>query len=546
MGLHQGPCRQRDRDHVAPASKHLNRAGRGIAHGLHTLPICHLGGDKMRSPALLKSLAAGLLATTFGIMPIAAIAADAVDHITVSLPAPTQSIDPTGSVSATDRAFYSLTNGTLTRTQIDGSIVPGLAESIEFSDDFTSAVVTLQAGLKFSDGTPITGNDVAATFMRHKSVEGSVLGAMMNRITTVEATGDLTAKFTFANPFPSFADFASSGAYGIFPAAGIATEGFFEAPVTSGPYKFTTGWASNKIELVVNENYGGPKPAAAAVTLSIVEDANSAISQLQAGQLDYAGDIPPNFIPQLQGAPGITVLPVTVYGFYDLRMWNQSGIMADANIRKAVSLALDRNAIVRSIWGDVNQPLAGFWPQSMAWYTDVSTAQDLDAAKALLAGTACESGCTIRMMYSDQEFAFSSQLALIVQNQLKEIGVDVQLERLDAATLVQRLRAGEYDMVPGAMAAAANIPDPLLANALLGSGPLKAEFTGYSSPDMDALIAKVNQTAGDARATAAAELQAQFANDAPYATLAPWVRVGASRLPEGTVSLVGTGIVVGD
>lgn len=500
----------------------------------------------MNYPTVLKALATGLLSTTMSLTAFAAWAAEAVDHVTVSLPAPTQSIDPTGSVSATDRAFYSLTNGTLTRTQIDGSIVPGLAESIVFNGDFTAATVTLRPGLKFSDGTPITGEDVAATFMRHKSVEGSVLGAMMNRIASVEATGELTAEFTFANPFPSFGDFASSGAYGIYPAAGVASEGFFEAPVTSGPYKFTSGWASNKIELTANENYGGPKPAAATLTLSIVEDANSAISQLQAGQLDYAGDLPPNFIPQLQGAPGITVTAVPVYGFYDLRMWNQAGIMADVNIRKAVSLALDRNAIVRSIWGESNQPLAGFWPQSMAWHAQVSTEQDLEGAKALLAGTACESGCSIRMMYSDQEFAFSSQLALVVQNQLKAIGIDVQLERLDAATLVQRLRAGDYDMVPGAMAAPANIPDPLLANALLGTGALKAEFTGYNSPEMDALIARVNQSADAERAAAAAELEALFAKDAPYATLAPWVRIGASRLPEGTVSLVGTGVVVGD
>jgi peptide/nickel transport system substrate-binding protein len=500
----------------------------------------------MKSPTTLKALAAGLLSTAMGMIPLAALAVEAVDHITVSLPAPTQSIDPTGSVSATDRAFYSLTNGTLYRTQIDGSIVPGLADSIAFNDDFSVATVTLRSGLKFSDGTPITGNDVAATFMRHKAVEGSVLGAMMNRITSVKATGDLSAEFTFTGPFPSFTDFASSGAYGIYPADRVTEAGFFEAPVTSGPYKFTDGWSSNKIELVANENFGGPKPAAAAVTLSIIEDANSAISQLQAGQLDYAGDLPPNFISQLQGAPGITVTSVPVYGFYDLRMWNPSGILSDVNIRKAISLALDRNAIVRSIWGESNQPLAGFWPQSMAWYASVSTEQDIDGAKALLAGTECADGCSVRMMYSDQEFAFSSQLALVVQNQLKAVGIDLQLERLDAATLVQRLRAGDYDLVPGAMAAPANIPDPLLANALLGTGPLKAEFTGYNSEKMNTLVARVNESADEERAAAASELEALFAEDAPYATLAPWVRVGASRLAEGAVSLVGTGIVVGD
>src|SRR5690606_4463723 len=133
---------------------------------------------------------------------------------------------------------------------------------------------------------------------------------------------------------------------------------------------------------------------------------------------------------------------------------------------------------------------------------EVNTEQDLEGAKPLLPGSECESGCSIRMMYSDQEFAFSSQLALIVQNQLQAVGIDVQLERLDAATLVQRLRAGDYDMVPGAMAAPANIPDPLLANALLGTGALKAEFTGYSSPEMDALIARVNESGPEERAAA--------------------------------------------
>lgn len=489
--------------------------------------------------------ASALLATGF---VSASQAAEAVEQATVSLPAPAQSFDPTKTVTATDRAAFSLMNGTLLAQKIDGTIVPGLAEGIEYSPDFTEATVTLKPGLKFSDGSPLTAADVAATFTRHMAVEGSVLGAMMGRIASVEATDDLTAKFTFKGPFPSFGDFASAGSYGIYPAAGLEKgEEFFLNPVTSGPYKIASTWASNKLELVANENYGGgAQPAIANLTLTVIEDANSAVGQLQSGQVDYAGDLPPSFMLQLQGAPGLTISSVPVYGFYDLRMWNQSGVFADPNMRNAVSAALDREVIVRSIWGDTNQPLAGFWPPSMAYYdASQSTSRDLDAAKAYLAETECASGCQVRLMYSDQEFAFSSQLALIVQNQLKDIGIDVQLERLDASTLIQRLRAGDYDMVPGAMASAANIPDHLLGNALLGTGSLKAEFTGYNSEAMDALIAKVNQSSGDDRAAAAAEIGTLFAEDRPYTILAPWVRGAATSLPEGTVSLVGTGIVVG-
>ena len=496
---------------------------------------------------LMLGIAASALLATGLIGATAAQAAALVEEATVSLPAPAQSFDPTKTVTATDRAAFSLMNGTLFAQQIDGTIVPGLAASIEYNADFTEATVTLKPDLKFSDGSPLTAADVAATFTRHMGVEGSVLGAMMGRIAGVEATDEHTAHFTFKGPFPSFGDFASAGSYGIYPASGLEKgEEFFLNPVTSGPYKIASTWASNKLELVANENYGGgAQPAITNLTLTVIEDANSAVGQLQSGQVDYAGDLPPSFMLQLQGAPGLTVSSVPVYGFYDLRMWNQSGVFADPNMRNAVSAALDRDVIVRSIWGDTNR-LAGFWPQSMAFYDpSQSTARDLDAAKAYLAKTECASGCQVRLMYSDQEFAFSSQLALIVQNQLKDVGIDVQLERLDASTLIQRLRAGDYDMVPGAMASAANIPDHLLGNALLGTGSLKAEFTGYNSEAMDALIARVNQTSGEERAAAAAEIGALFAEDRPYAILAPWVRGAATSLPEGTVSLVGTGIVVG-
>jgi peptide/nickel transport system substrate-binding protein len=479
---------------------------------------------------------------------VKATAGQFVEKATVSLPAPPQSLDPTRTVTASDRAIFSLTNGTLFRTETDGKIVPSLAESITYNTDFSEADVKLKSGLKFSDGSSLTAADVAATFKRHKEEKGSVLGALMNRIETVEAKDDLTAHFKFTGPFPSFGDFSSAGSYGIYPAAGLAKgDDFFVEPVTSGPYRFTSTWASNKISMTANENYGGgPKPAIGNITLTIIEDANSAVSQLQSGQVDYAGDLPPSFMRQLNGAQGITTSAIPVYGFYDLRMWNQTGPFADPNMRNAVSAALNRQAIVRAIWGDVNQPQSGFWPPTMAFHDPKqSTTADLAAAKAYLAKTNCANGCKIRLMYSDQDFAFSSQLALMVQNQLKQIGISVQIERLDAPTLIQRLRAGDYDLAPGAMAASANIPDQLLGNALLGTGPLKAEFTGYNSDEMNKLVDAVDRSSGEERAAAAKKLGDLFNTDRPYAVLAPWVRGAASRLAPDVISLQGTGIVVG-
>jgi peptide/nickel transport system substrate-binding protein len=471
-----------------------------------------------------------------------------IDSAVMSLPAPSQSLDPTASVTATDRATWGLTNGTLFRAEFDGTIVPSLAESVEYNADYTEATVKLVSDAKFSDGSPLTAKDVEATFNRQKAVESSTLAATMNRVSSITAQEDGSVKFVFAGPFPSFEDYFAQGSTGIFPAAGMASpEEFFKNPVTSGPYKIAEAWSSNQLVLETNENYFGPKPIIEDLTLTIVEDANSAISQLQSGQIDYAGDLPPNFLGQLEGSPNVTVEGIQAYGFYDLRMNNTSGPLADVNMRKAINAALDREAIVTSIWGDKNEPLQGFWPQSMEGFDpDKETGRDLDAAKEFLGQTAnCQSGCSVRMMYSDQDFPFAGQLALMVQSQLKEAGIDVQLEKLDAATLIDRLFAGDYDMVPGAMAAPSNVPDPLLTNALLSTGHLKAEFTGYKSAQMDELIAKVNANTGEARTEAINGISDLFTEDQPYAVLAPWVRGAASTLPAGTLSLQGTAVVVG-
>ena len=89
----------------------------------------------------------------------------------ISLAAQTSSFDPTATVSATDRATSSLLSTSLFILDEEGNTVPGLAENVEYNEDFTAATVTLREA-QFSDGSPITAEDVAATINRHKSVAG--------------------------------------------------------------------------------------------------------------------------------------------------------------------------------------------------------------------------------------------------------------------------------------------------------------------------------------------------------------------------------------
>jgi peptide/nickel transport system substrate-binding protein len=500
-----------------------------------------LAGLALASATALALTACG---GTGGPAPTGSAAGDewdgtAIPTAVISLPAPNQSFDPTATVSATDRVASALMNTSLFLTLPDGTVEPGLAESVVYNDDLTAATVSLREA-KFSDGSPITAEDVAATFTRHSGVEGSTIASTTDRIESVTATDEATVEFTFPTPYPSFE--GQAGTLAIYPASAMDdAETYFATPtVTSGQYTITEGWGSNRLELEANPEYWGGAPAVDHVTFTIIEDANSALSQLQSGQVDFAGDLAPNFITQIQGTEGVSVLMSSVFGFYDVRLQNLHGPFADANVRKAVNAALDRDQIVTAIWGENNAPQSGFWPEGMEGHDGSKpTTADTDAAREFLAGTECESGCTVSMMYSDQDFPFSGQLALMVQSQLAEIGITVDLEKLDASTMIDRLFAADFDMVPGAMASTGNIPDPLLANALDGNGFLKSEFTGYNSSEMNDLIAIVNRDGGAERAAAVTEIEALFTEDQPYVTLAPWVRGSASTLPAGAFQLVG-------
>jgi peptide/nickel transport system substrate-binding protein len=470
------------------------------------------------------------------------------DVAAMSLPAPPRSFDPTATVSATDRAIFSLTNGTLFKQEDDGRIVPLLAESIRFTNDYKTATVKLRPNLRFSDGSDLTAHDVAATFMRNKAVKGSVLAAVLNRIEDVRAVDTETVRFAFTAPFPGFAGYATVGAYGIYPASGLARgEAFFNQPVTSGAYRMVTKWSASKLKLAANPYYSNGRPSIRNLTITQIEDGNSALSQLRSGDLDFAGDLPPNLIGPVSKYPGLSIQKAPIFGFYDLRFSNRTGPFTDINLRKAVAAAIDRSEIAKVIWNGNNTTAREFWPTGVKWHrASIAAKPDMALARAYMKASRCANGCSVRMIYSDQEYPFSSQLALIVQHQLQPLGIEVRLERVDASSLIQRLRAGNFDMAPGAMSATIATPDQLATNALLGSGPLKAEFTSYHSADADRLIAVMRETTGAEQARAASALGALVERDVPFLILAPWIRESASRIPPDTLGLMGPAIYVKD
>lgn len=469
-----------------------------------------------------------------------------IAHANLSFPSAPSSFDPTKSVNTIDGAVMEAIGARLTQLDLKGNIDMSLAKSITLNKDYTVATVTLKPGVKFSDGTDLTAADVAATFERDKAVKSSTINSLTDRFTSVVAKDSSTAVFTFKAPFPSFANAMANDGAVIFPKAGLAKgASFFALPVAAGQYKLVKPWGNNQLTIDTNSNYFGSAPSIKQITFTSNADSNSVVSQLKSGQQDLAVDLPPSYLSQLKSTKGFVTRNVPGWGFYDLRLNTAKAPLNNVNVRNAIDKALDRQTLVQAIWAGQNQVLGGVWPSTLEGYNATyNTPQDIPGAKSLLTGTACANGCTLEMMYSDADFPFASQLVLLLQSQLKQIGITVKLDSVDQSTLVTRLFAGQFQMNPGANNSDGNYPDALASGSLLSSSGIHAEFTNYNSPAMDKLVQQDITTTGAAREQAALAIGALFNKDHPFVTYATRVRGQASDLPASAISIVGTSLVI--
>jgi ABC-type transport system substrate-binding protein len=329
----------------------------------------------------------------------------------------------------------------------------------------------------------------------------------------------------------------------VLPAKQLNEAGFFDQPVSAGPYLLKSV-QGHDVTLEVNPHYYGPKPAIKTLKLVTIEDPNSRVAQLKSGQIDFAFDLPPSLLPTLESTPGVTASVVPGYGWYSLDMWNEVAPLDNPKVRRAISMAIDREQLSEVIWQGKNQGLAGFWPETMAGYEpEASTGVDVEAAKKELAGTECASGCTIELEYPPALVPFADQMALLISSDLEAIGIKVTITKVDFNTFYADLGGGKYQMALYGLYDFVNMPDGLLTYALSAEGGINANFSGYSSPATTKLIERTLQSSGAEQTKALAEVNETFATDQPFATLATWAYVPATRLPADLMAVEGSGLL---
>lgn len=379
----------------------------------------------------------------------------------------------------------------LVRFDGTGSQAPDLAESWTISEDGREYVFTLDRDASWHDGTPVTAADVVFTFRTILSPEANTIwasrfasleGAAAYRDGTstdlpgVVALDDHTVAFRLSQPSATLMSLLSvqtaimpAHLLGDVPGAELAEHPFFQAPIGSGPWKFVRYEAGQYIEFDAFDDAHLGRPNFDKL-FQRIGNADTLLVQLQRGEVDVA-PVPATEVELVQRMDGVTLysFPTSIVQALNLNLDRPA--LADLRVRQAIAHAIDRELLLSIILGG-----AGAVADTPIYAPDWALTDDLvrydfdpQRARELLAEAGWDPNTTLVLRYPTGNKP-RENAAPIIQQALAAVGIQVELQISDFATLTADARAGAFDLL-------------LLGNAVVGDPDyISSQFTSTTIP----------------------------------------------------------------
>lgn len=265
---------------------------------------------------------------------------------------------------------------------------PALATALpDVGDNGLTYTYRLRQGVKFSDGEPFGAKDVVFTYRtildkRTNNPSRTELDAVKG----VEAVGDDRVVFTLKYPY---APFARRTVLPIAPEhiAGkqdVNSGAFTTQPVGTGPYLLTRWSKGEKLSFRANPAYWGGEPKVKRFTMAVIKDDDVRATRLRSGELDGA-ILPPNLAEGFKDENGLSTYAAKTYDYRTVTLPTHNRIAGDRAIRRALDVAVDREAMVDAILNGAGKPAYGPVPTGSEWFAEgTERVHDLDAAKKIL------------------------------------------------------------------------------------------------------------------------------------------------------------------
>ncbi len=367
------------------------------------------------------------------------------------------------------------------------SVIPQLATSYKVSADKKTYTFTLRHGVKFSTGQPMTSADVKFSLDQNtKASQG--WGFINTAIKSVSAPSPDTVAVHLKYPWaPLLADL-SIFANGIVPAnyGGETENQFYTHPVGTGPFKWDYWHKGSALRLVRNPLYWEKgKPYLNSITWTDVPNDNTRQLQLKGGQAQIDQFPAWSTVASLKATQGVNMhlfnsTQTNYMAFNELRKPFQ-----DVHVRRAISLAINRNALVKAVLFGNGKPANSLFPPQVPFYQAATPGlqYNLAAAKQEMAKSSVPHGFSTTIVIPAGNSDYLT-ISTIVQSELKPLGIKIKVQQLDPNTENSQTQSLKYDTTLTLWTMDIADPDELATFAVDPKSGAKSFFTTYNNPQV--------------------------------------------------------------
>lgn len=379
-------------------------------------------------------------------------------------------------------------------------IVPGVADEWTVSDDGLTYTFNIRDGATFSNGRPVTAEDVQYTLDNWSDPEVSQWASFARGYESTTIVDESTVQVNMSQPIGGFLYSLAMVTAAILPEAEAeeAGEAFFDAPIGSGPFVLDEWVKGSSISFSKNPEYWDEAgPLLDEIEFRFITDDNNRVLALRSGDVQMVDNVPWSQVEALEGEAAVTLEEFEIPSWILLSLNNQRGPFADQNVRQALSLAIDREGVNENIYFGKGELPNSILPRLRfdAGADQIApTPYDLEQAKALMAESAYPDGFEATLEYPSGNAAFES-LAAVLQGAWAELGVTVELVPGDQATLSQNFTGGEYDIMLPYSFAASDVPIPdEFAEFYAVPGGTNGFFTWWTDPAIEEMVLEFTGT----------------------------------------------------
>ena len=372
--------------------------------------------------------------------------------------------------------------GGLTRPDPSGRarVVAGLADRWTQARDRKSWTIHIRGNARFSNGQRVTATDVKFSLDRFINPKINVIfPSLVADFRAVRIVNGSTVRVLLKRPVSAFPHYISLFPAFIVPKALVQRDAsaFFKKPVGAGPFRIKEFARGSHITLERNPYYWERGlPRYESVRFDFVTDDNTRLLKLRAGEIGVAEGVPFNQIKPLRGVSGVRIQPNPSTRQDVIWINNKRAPLGEKKVRQALNYALDRNVINRAVYAGTGTIPNDQLPKLS--YNDPSVARfsyNLARAKQLMKESSVPDGFSATLLVPAGA-SHDKQLALIAQQQWKQIGVNLKVEEVEQSALRDRHRAYEYDML---------IPQPLWFSDVLVPDEFAFVFADTTSNGID-------------------------------------------------------------